>query len=187
MILILSDCCNGFPHVLSRSAGKAFLNRALALILAEERLGLDAVSAGEMAVAQSVGFPFERVYFHGNNNFRLPDNGDTDIIMVGPGTGIAPFRAFVEERSATDAKGKNWLFFGDQHFSYDFLYQLEWLDYLEDGILTELTTAFSRDQKEKIYVQHRLMEHGARIWELLEGGAHFYVFRHAGSVAAQDA
>jgi len=124
-----------------------------------------------------------RVYFHGNNNFRLPENGDTDVIMVGPGTGIAPFRAFVEERSATEAKGKNWLFFGDQHFSYDFLYQLEWLDYLEDGILTELTTAFSRDQKEKIYVQHRLMEHGAEIWKLLEGGAHFYVCGDASRMA----
>lgn len=124
-----------------------------------------------------------RVYFHGNNNFRLPEKGETDIIMVGPGTGIAPFRAFVEERAATEAKGKNWLFFGDQHFSYDFLYQLEWLDYLEDGVLTELTTAFSRDQKDKIYVQHRLLERGAEIWELLEGGAHFYVCGDASRMA----
>ena len=124
-----------------------------------------------------------RVYFHGNNNFRLPENGDTDIIMVGPGTGIAPFRAFVEERSATEAGGKNWLFFGDQHFSYDFLYQLEWLDYLEDGVLTELTTAFSRDQEHKIYVQHRLLERGADIWKMLESGAHFYVCGDASRMA----
>lgn len=116
-----------------------------------------------------------KVFFHSNNNFRLPENDDAPVIMVGPGTGIAPFRAFIEERAAREAKGKNWLFFGDQHFSYDFLYQLEWLDYLKDGVLTELTTAFSRDQKEKIYVQHRLAERGAEIWEWLENGAHFYV------------
>jgi sulfite reductase (NADPH) flavoprotein alpha-component len=95
--------------------------------------------------------------------------------MVGPGTGIAPFRAFVEERAAKEAKGENWLFFGDQHFSYDFLYQLEWLDYLEDGSLSELTTAFSRDQKDKIYVQHRLLERGREVWDWLEKGAYFYV------------
>jgi sulfite reductase (NADPH) flavoprotein alpha-component len=124
-----------------------------------------------------------RVFFHTNNNFRLPENGDTDVIMVGPGTGIAPFRAFIEERAADESEGKNWLFFGDQHFSYDFLYQLEWLDYLEDGSLSELTTAFSRDQQEKIYVQHRLIEHGAEIWKLLEGGAHFYVCGDASRMA----
>jgi sulfite reductase (NADPH) flavoprotein alpha-component len=103
--------------------------------------------------------------------------------MVGPGTGIAPFRAFVEERSANEAKGKNWLFFGDQHFSYDFLYQLEWLDYLEEGSLSKITTAFSRDQKEKIYVQHRLLENGSEIWNMLEGGAHFYVCGDASRMA----
>lgn len=124
-----------------------------------------------------------KVFFHTNKNFRLPENNDTPVIMVGPGTGIAPFRAFVEERAANDAKGKNWLFFGDQHFSYDFLYQLEWLDHLEDGNLTELTTAFSRDQKEKIYVQHRLLERGAEIWKWLEDGAHFYVCGDASKMA----
>lgn len=124
-----------------------------------------------------------RVFFHSNKNFRLPENGDTPIIMVGPGTGIAPFRAFVEERAALEAKGDNWLFFGDQHFSYDFLYQLEWLDYLEDGILSELTTAFSRDQKDKIYVQHRLMERGKEIWDFLEKGAYFYVCGDASRMA----
>lgn len=134
--------------------------------------------ADEVAIGDKV-----RIYFHGNNNFRLPENNDTDVIMVGPGTGIAPFRAFVEERSANEAKGKSWLFFGDQHFSYDFLYQLEWLDYLEEGSLTKLTTAFSRDQKEKIYVQHRLIENGSEIWEMLEGGAHFYVCGDASRMA----
>lgn len=115
------------------------------------------------------------VFFHHNQNFRLPDSDTTPIIMVGPGTGIAPFRAFIEERAAREAQGKNWLFFGDQHFSYDFLYQLEWLDYLNDGVLTELSLAFSRDQKEKIYVQQRLRERGAEVWSWLESGAHFYV------------
>lgn len=124
-----------------------------------------------------------KVFFHTNKNFRLPENNDTPVIMVGPGTGIAPFRAFIEERAATEAKGKNWLFFGDQHFSYDFLYQLEWLDHLEDGNLTELTTAFSRDQKEKIYVQHRLLEQGEEIWKWLEDGAHFYVCGDASKMA----
>ncbi|MDF1738790.1 MAG: assimilatory sulfite reductase (NADPH) flavoprotein subunit [Verrucomicrobiales bacterium] len=124
-----------------------------------------------------------KVFFHTNKNFRLPENSETPVIMVGPGTGIAPFRAFVEERAATEAKGKNWLFFGDQHFSYDFLYQLEWLDHLEDGTLTELTTAFSRDQKEKIYVQDRLLERGADVWKWLEEGAHFYVCGDATKMA----
>ncbi|MDF2376372.1 MAG: assimilatory sulfite reductase (NADPH) flavoprotein subunit [Verrucomicrobiales bacterium] len=134
--------------------------------------------ADDVAVGEKV-----RVFFHSNKNFRLPENNETPIIMVGPGTGIAPFRAFVEERSADSATGKNWLFFGDQHFSYDFLYQLEWLDYLEDGSLTELTTAFSRDQKEKIYVQHRLLERGAEIWQWLEEGACFYVCGDASKMA----
>ncbi len=115
------------------------------------------------------------VFFHHNQNFRLPESDTTPIIMVGPGTGIAPFRAFIEERAAREAQGKSWLFFGDQHFSYDFLYQLEWLDYLNDGVLTELSLAFSRDQKEKIYVQQRLRERGAEVWSWLESGAHFYV------------
>ncbi|MFZ1389185.1 MAG: sulfite reductase [NADPH] flavoprotein alpha-component, partial [Thiolinea sp.] len=124
-----------------------------------------------------------RIYFHHNNNFRLPESDETPVIMVGPGTGIAPFRAFVEERSARGAKGKNWLFFGDQHFSYDFLYQLEWLDYLEDGTLSDLSLAFSRDQKEKIYVQHRLLERGEEIFQWLEGGAHLYVCGDATKMA----
>lgn len=134
--------------------------------------------ADDVEVGDSV-----RVFFHHNNNFRLPESDDTPIIMVGPGTGIAPFRAFIEERSAREAKGKNWLLFGDQHFSYDYLYQLEWLDYLEDGTLTELSLAFSRDQKEKIYVQHRLIERGAEIFAWLESGAHLYVCGDASRMA----
>jgi sulfite reductase (NADPH) flavoprotein alpha-component len=103
--------------------------------------------------------------------------------MIGPGTGIAPFRAFIEERAASGATGKNWLFFGDQHFSYDFLYQLEWLDYLESGVLSDLSLAFSRDQKEKVYVQHRLLERGAEVFQWMESGAHIYVCGDASRMA----
>ena len=115
------------------------------------------------------------VFVQPNKNFRLPENPATPIIMVGPGTGIAPFRAFVEHRAATGATGKNWLFMGDQHYLYDFLYQLEWQEHLKSGALTRLDVAFSRDQPEKIYVQQRMAEHGADLYAWLEQGAHFYV------------
>ena len=95
--------------------------------------------------------------------------------MIGPGTGIAPFRAFVEEREAVGAPGKNWLFFGDQHFETDFLYQAEWLRYLKHGVLTRMDVAFSRDQEQKIYVQHRMAEHGKELYAWLQEGAHLYV------------
>ncbi len=124
-----------------------------------------------------------RVFFHSNKNFRLPESDDTPIIMVGPGTGIAPFRAFVEERVAREAKGKNWLFFGDQHFTTDFLYQLEWLDYRDEGALEQIDLAFSRDQKEKIYVQDRLKENGEKVYQWLEDGAHLYVCGDASRMA----
>jgi sulfite reductase (NADPH) flavoprotein alpha-component len=115
------------------------------------------------------------VYTHQNKNFRLPENNETPIIMVGPGTGIAPFRAFIEERSMTQASGASWLFFGDQHYNEDFLYQLEWQDFLKNGGLSRMDVAFSRDQPEKVYVQHKLAEHAEDIWQWLEKGAHFYV------------
>lgn len=115
------------------------------------------------------------VYVHNNKNFKLPASGDVPIIMVGPGTGVAPFRAFIEERAAVGAKGRNWLIFGDQHYTYDFLYQLEWQQYLKDGVLTRLDVAFSRDQPKKIYVQDRMREQGKQLYAWLEEGAHFYV------------
>lgn len=115
------------------------------------------------------------IYFHSNKNFKLPADPNTPIIMVGPGTGIAPFRSFVEERAATGAKGENWLFFGDQRYTYDFLYQTEWQDYLKKGVLTKLDLAFSRDQPEKIYVQDRMRENGEELWQWLDKGAYFYV------------
>lgn len=115
------------------------------------------------------------VYTNQNKNFRLPVSGDTPIIMVGPGTGVAPFRAFVEHRGAQEQKGKSWLFFGDQRYTFDFLYQVEWQDHLASGALTKLDVAFSRDQPEKIYVQQRMLERGKDLYAWLEEGAHFYV------------
>ncbi len=115
------------------------------------------------------------VFVEHNEYFKLPADDATDIIMVGPGTGVAPFRAFVEERSERDASGKNWLFFGNPHFETDFLYQIEWLNHLKRGTLDRLDVAFSRDQKNKIYVQNRLAERSRLIFERLENGAHFYV------------
>jgi len=116
-----------------------------------------------------------RAFVHESHGFTVPENTDLPIIMVGPGTGIAPFRAFLEERKATKARGKNWLFFGDQQKSVDFLYEKELADYQAQGILTRLDTAFSRDQKEKLYVQTRMLENAAELWKWLNEGAHFYV------------
>ncbi len=123
------------------------------------------------------------VYLHKNKNFRLPENTDTPIIMVGPGTGIAPFRAFIEERAEDGAKGPSWLFFGDQKYNEDFLYQLELQDHLKSGALTKLDVAFSRDQPEKIYVQHKMKQSAAELWAWLEKGAHFYVCGDASRMA----
>jgi len=115
------------------------------------------------------------VFVENNDNFRLPADPNTPVIMVGPGTGIAPFRSFMQERDAQEAEGKNWLFFGNPHFTQDFLYQVEWQGYVKDGLLDKITLAFSRDQEEKVYVQHRLLENGKEVYEWLEQGAHFYV------------
>jgi sulfite reductase (NADPH) flavoprotein alpha-component len=124
-----------------------------------------------------------RVRVKPNKHFRLPADPATDIIMVGPGTGVAPFRAFVQERRATEASGRSWLFFGDRHFTHDFLYQLEWQDALEDGSLSKIDVAFSRDQPEKIYVQDRIDQHAAEVVAWLDGGAHFYVCGDAKNMA----
>lgn len=115
------------------------------------------------------------VFVHSAKHFRMPENSDTPIIMVGPGTGVAPFRAFLQERRATGAKGKNWLFFGDQRAATDFLYREELEAALANGSLHKLDTAFSRDQEHKIYVQHRMHENGAELFDWLEKGAYFYV------------
>jgi sulfite reductase (NADPH) flavoprotein alpha-component len=123
-------------------------------------------------VCQSTPLP---VFVHTNKNFRLPQDSTRPLIMVGPGTGIAPFRAFLHDRRASGAKGKTWLFFGDQHEETDFLYRDELQDFLRNGTLTRLTTAFSRDQADKIYVQHRMLEHAPELFQWLQDGAYFYV------------
>ena len=116
------------------------------------------------------------IYLHRNPAFRLPADPQTPIVMIGPGTGIAPFRAFLAERAESGAGGRNWLFFGDRSFEHDFLYQAEWLDLRERGLLTAMDVAFSRDQEAKIYVQHRMLEQGAELWRWIEEeGAYVYV------------
>jgi sulfite reductase (NADPH) flavoprotein alpha-component len=116
-----------------------------------------------------------------NKHFALP-SPDRDIIMIGPGTGIAPFRVFVQERRATGASGRSWLFFGDRNFRYDFLYQLEWQEALADKSLTCMDLAFSRDQPEKVYVHHRLWERRRDVIDWLDGGAFLYVCGDAKSM-----
>ena len=123
-----------------------------------------------------------RVKLKPNKHFGLPA-GDRDIIMVGPGTGVAPFRAFVQERRAVGAAGKNWLFFGDRSYTHDFLYQLDWQDALKDGALTRMDLAFSRDRPDKVYVQHRIWERRKDLVDWLENGANFYVCGDAKSMA----
>lgn len=123
------------------------------------------------------------VFVQTSHGFRLPTNGDVPVIMCGPGTGIAPFRAFLEERRATGAQGRNWLFFGDQRRSTDFLYQEQLGAWLADGHLARLDLAFSRDQAEKIYVQNRMLENAGELWSWLDSGAHFYVCGDASRMA----
>ncbi|HVX34885.1 MAG TPA: flavodoxin domain-containing protein [Hyphomicrobium sp.] len=135
------------------------------------RKGVSSTFLGERRKVGSTA----KIYIKPNRHYRLPADGHTPIIMIGAGTGVAPYRAFVEERIATGAKGKSWLFFGERNFTNDFLYQLEWQDYLSSGDLTRIDLAFSRDQPEKIYVQHRMWERRADIAGWLEDGAHLYV------------
>ena len=136
-----------------------------------ERFG---VASGQVANRIEIGDKLA-VYVHKNPNFKLPTNDETPIIMIGAGTGVAPFRSFVEERAERGVAGKSWLFFGEQHFMTDFYYQVEWQAWLKEGALSNLTVAFSRDQAEKIYVQHRLKEHAAEVYEWIQQGAVIYV------------
>ncbi|MFT8320245.1 MAG: assimilatory sulfite reductase (NADPH) flavoprotein subunit [Bacillus sp. (in: firmicutes)] len=115
------------------------------------------------------------IYIQKNQNFKLPEKPETPIIMIGPGTGIAPFRSFMQEREEAGISGKSWLFFGDQHFVTDFLYQTEWQNLLKTGVLTKLDVAFSRDSNEKVYVQHRMLEHSKELFGWLEEGAVVYI------------
>ncbi|WP_270423167.1 NADPH-dependent assimilatory sulfite reductase flavoprotein subunit [Citrobacter portucalensis] len=124
-----------------------------------------------------------RVFIEHNDNFRLPANPQTPVIMIGPGTGIAPFRAFMQQRAADGAEGKNWLFFGNPHFTEDFLYQVEWQRYVKEGVLSRIDLAWSRDQKEKVYVQDKLRQQGAELWRWINDGAHIYVCGDANRMA----
>ena len=136
-----------------------------------ERQGLASGHMGERSPVDST-LP---IFLHANGNFRLPEDTSAPIIMVGPGTGLAPFRAFLEERQAKGEPGKNWLFFGDQRAKLDYLYQEQLETMHKDGVLTHLDTAFSRDQSKKIYVQDRMQEKAADLYKWLEEGAYFYV------------
>ncbi|WP_066383148.1 sulfite reductase subunit alpha [Neobacillus mesonae] len=115
------------------------------------------------------------IFIQSNKHFHLPKFVDQDIIMVGPGTGIAPFRSFIQERAATKATGRSWLFFGDQYAASDFLYQNELEQYHQNGVITRLETAFSRDSAQKVYVQHKMLEYSKELFEWLENGAYFYI------------
>ena len=135
----------------------------------EQRYGLCSDFLGELPVGAEINF-----YIHRNRNFKLPPP-DRNIIMIGPGTGIAAFRSFLSERDATGANGRNWLFFGEQHFITDFLYQTEIQNYMQTGVLTKLSLAFSRDQPEKIYVQHKMIQEGKELYDWVESGASLYI------------
>ncbi|MDO4997030.1 MAG: assimilatory sulfite reductase (NADPH) flavoprotein subunit [Neisseria sp.] len=124
-----------------------------------------------------------RVFVEHNPHFRLPSNGDTPIVMIGSGTGVAPFRAFVQQRAASEANGKNWLIFGNQRASEDFLYQTEWQQFAKDGYLHRYSFAWSRDQQQKIYVQDKIRENAAELWQWLQNGAHVYVCGDASKMA----
>jgi len=124
------------------------------------------------------------VYVQSNCNFRLPPGPDIPLIMVGPGTGVAPFRAFLEDREESGASGKTWLFFGDRRFRTDFLYQVEWLRWLKLGVLTHMDVAFSRDTDQKVYVQHHMLRKSRELFSWLEEGAYFYVCGDAKRMAS---
>ncbi|WP_226578650.1 assimilatory sulfite reductase (NADPH) flavoprotein subunit [Halobacillus litoralis] len=132
------------------------------------------VCSGQCAERTEAGDQLS-VYVQKNSSFKLPQDQDAPIIMIGAGTGIAPYRAFLEEREENEAAGKSWLFFGEQHFVTDFLYQIEWQKWLKEGVLSRMDVAFSRDTDEKVYVQHRMMEKSKELFEWIQSGAYIYV------------
>jgi sulfite reductase (NADPH) flavoprotein alpha-component len=140
------------------------------------------VASGQLGERARVGAMLP-IFLATNQNFKLPEDDSLPVIMVGPGTGVAPFRAFLEERQAKGASGDNWLFFGDQHRASDFLYDAQWAAMQADGTLTRMDTAFSRDQAEKVYVQDRMREHAPELYAWLERGAYFYVCGDASRMA----
>ncbi|MBM7071333.1 assimilatory sulfite reductase (NADPH) flavoprotein subunit [Shewanella sp. 202IG2-18] len=141
----------------------------------DERQGTLRLGAASRFLSESEEGQTVKVYVEPNSHFRLPDDPATAIIMVGPGTGVAPFRAFLQQRSTETITGDSWLFFGNPNFEQDFLYQTEWQQFLKKGVLSRLDVAFSRDQAKKVYVQHRLLERGEAVWQWLQTGAHLYI------------
>jgi sulfite reductase (NADPH) flavoprotein alpha-component len=140
------------------------------------------IASGHLGERAPVGATMP-IFLHENNAFRLPEDTDAPVIMIGPGTGIAPFRAFLEHRQVLGQKGDNWLFFGEQRSVSDYLYQEQFLGMEKDGVLTKLHTAFSRDQSKKVYVQDRMQENAAELYAWLERGAYFYVCGDASRMA----
>ncbi|GAA4881369.1 assimilatory sulfite reductase (NADPH) flavoprotein subunit [Ferrimonas pelagia] len=167
------------PRLYSIASSQAEVEEEVHLtvgLVSDERDGQARLGAVSGAFARRLDEGAEvKVFVEPNDNFRLPSDDNTPVIMIGPGTGIAPFRGFMQERDARGAQGDNWLFFGDQTFTDDFLYQLEWQGYVKSGLLTRIDLAFSRDQAEKIYVQDRLRQQGAELYAWLQRGAHVYV------------
>jgi sulfite reductase (NADPH) flavoprotein alpha-component len=158
-----SPAAHGGNEIHITVAKNAFLSQD------EQRWGLCSEFLGDLPVGSPITF-----YVHKDKNFKLPA-ADKDVIMIGPGTGVAPFRSFLAERDATGASGRNWFFFGEQHFTTDFLYQTEMQNYVETGVLTNISLAFSRDQQEKVYVQHRIKEKAAEFFQWIDGGASVYI------------
>lgn len=171
------------PRLYSIASSRARVGEEVHLtvdVLRYQAHGVDRLGSASGYLAALAEGDHAPVYIEANDRFRLPADPARDIIMVGPGTGVAPFRAFVQERAETGAAGRNWLFFGSQHFNSGFLYQSEWQDALRRGELNRLDLAFSRDQAHKLYVQHRLRERGRQVYDWLQSGAHLYV---CGSIA----
>jgi sulfite reductase (NADPH) flavoprotein alpha-component len=158
-----SPAAHGENEIHITVAKNAFLSQD------EQRWGLCSEFLGDLPVGSAITF-----YVHKDKNFKLPA-ADKDVIMIGPGTGVAPFRSFLAERDATGANGRNWFFFGEQHFTTDFLYQTEIQNYVETGVLTNIDLAFSRDQQEKVYVQHRIKEKAGEFFQWIDGGASVYI------------
>lgn len=166
------------PRLYSIASSQAEVESEVHLTVAlveDERDGTTRFGGASQFLANAEEGQQVQVYVEPNKHFRLPENPETPVIMVGPGTGVAPFRAFMQQRSAEGIKGNAWLIFGNPHFEQDFLYQTEWQQYLQSGELSRIDLAFSRDQEHKVYVQHKIAEQGEALWQWLEKGAHFYI------------
>lgn len=167
------------PRLYSIASSQAIVEEEVHITVGVVRYEID----GRARTGGASGYLADRVvdgdkvniFIEKNDNFRLPEDNSVPIIMIGPGTGIAPFRAFMQQRDADSAKGKNWIFFGNQHFIDDFIYQLEWKNYFKSGLLTKIDLAWSRDQHKKIYVQDILVEKSSEVWYWIKQGAHIYV------------